>query len=662
MRFRKVIIALLLLVGNILQSQSNPLKPYEVLLDSIDNLQDVNKKSELFVSLFTQLKNEPNNVKKSRLLRKLSNRLYNNGSFEKSYKVSLANLQVSKEAKDTLILSKTYKDIGDYYYKKSVNDSSFYYYQQSLKLLEPESASFVQALIRKAELYRNESHFIEAEKVLVDAIRIAKRNKNYRQLYDAYIVLASTLNSLKDYEEAIKNYDEAFNYLDELKSDDQYPLLVAQTLNNKANVYVEQENYTAAISNYQMALSDEVKKFSDVLYAAILDNLAYAQFLAGGENPEALFLESLAIRNQINNRLGIVVSKKRLGEFYLSNKDTLKSETFLNEASELAEQTNFIRELLEILELKAKAEPKNASAYLNRHIQLKDSLLQVERITREKFAKIELDTEEVITENALLNRRLTIVYISAFSVAGLLFLLYLIFKQRAKNKLLLLEQEQQKSNQEVFELLLEQQQNVDQARRAEKDKIASELHDGIVSEIFGTRLHIMHFFDSIKDKASKEAEPYIHKLCDLENKIRALSHELKSKHQLNLTGFDSILKNLFEEFEFNTSIKIHLHVAAEIHWEEIDYNIKVNLYRIFQESLTNVRKYAEAIQVQIHIQKVANQIAINFKDDGKGFDVQKTNDGIGLKNLKNRISNLKGNVEISSNANGTKLFIEIPLS
>lgn len=662
MRFRKVIIALLLLVGNILQSQSNPLKPYEVLLDSIDNLQDVNKKSELFVSLFTQLKNEPNNVKKSRLLRKLSNRLYNNGSFEKSYKVSLANLQVSKEAKDTLILSKTYKDIGDYYYKKSVNDSSFYYYQQSLKLLEPKSASFVQALIRKAELYRNESHFIEAEKVLVDAIRIAKRNKNYRQLYDAYIVLASTLNSLKDYEEAIKNYDEAFNYLDELKSDDQYPLLVAQTLNNKANVYVEQENYTAAISNYQMALSDEVKKFSDVLYAAILDNLAYAQFLAGGENPEALFLESLAIRNQINNRLGIVVSKKRLGEFYLSNKDTLKSETFLNEASELAEQTNFIRELLEILELKAKAEPQKASQYLNRHIQLKDSLLQVERITREKFAKIELDTEEVITENALLNRRLTIVYISAFSAAGLLFLLYLIFKQRAKNKLLLLEQEQQKSNQEVFELLLEQQQNVDQARRAEKDKIASELHDGIVSEIFGTRLHIMHFFDSIKDKASKEAEPYIHKLCDLENKIRALSHELKSKHQLNLTGFDSILKNLFEEFEFNTSIKIHLHVAAEIHWEEIDYNIKVNLYRIFQESLTNVRKYAEASQVQIHIQKVANQIAINFKDDGKGFDVQKTNDGIGLKNLKNRISNLKGNVEISSNADGTTLFIEIPLS
>ncbi|GGE36349.1 tetratricopeptide repeat-containing sensor histidine kinase [Psychroflexus planctonicus] len=662
MRLKKIIIALLLLVSNTLQSQSNPLKPYEVLLDSIDNLQDVNKKSELFVSLFTQLKNEPDNVKKSRLLRKLSNRLYNNGFYEESYKVSLTNLQVSKEAKDTLILSKTYKDIGDYYYKKSVNDSSFYYYQQSLKFLKPESASFVQALISKAELYKNESHFIEAEKVLVDAIRIAKRNKNYRQLYDAYIVLAITLNSLKDYDEAIKNYDEAFNYLDELKSDDQYPLLVAQTLNNKANVYVEQENYTAAISNYQMALSDEVKKFSDVLYAAVLDNLAYAQFLAGGENPEALFLESLAIRNQINNRLGVVVSKKRLGEFYLSNKDTLKSETFLNEASELAEQTNFIRELLEILELKAKAEPQKASQYLNRHIQLKDSLLQVERITREKFAKIELDTEEVITENALLNRRLTIVYISAFSAAGLLFLLYLIFKQRAKNKLLLLEQEQQKSNQEVFELLLEQQQNVDQARRAEKDKIASELHDGIVSEIFGTRLHIMHFFDSIKDKASKEAEPYIHKLSDLENKIRTLSHELKSKHQLNLTGFDSILKNLFEEFEFNTSIKIHLHVAAEIHWEEIDYNIKVNLYRIFQESLTNVRKYAEASQVQIHIQKVANQIAINFKDDGKGFDVQKTNDGIGLKNLKNRISNLKGNVEISSNADGTTLFIEIPLS
>ncbi len=655
---KAILLSLLLLSSFNLFSQINQ-KVFESQIDSVDNL-NLENRVEGLKYLFEELKDNSKTVETSKNLRRLSNRLYNVGEIESSYQINTYNVKVSKNVGDTITLAKNYKDLGDYFYLYSVNDSAFYYYQQALNYLKPDHKSYVQALIKKAELYKNENHFIEAEKVLVDAIRLAKRNNNIRQLYDAHVVLAITQNRLNNFDDALKSYEVAFSYLNDLSYDSQYKLLIAQTLNNEANVYVELKDFNKAIDNYNEALSLNVKKESDVLYAAILDNLAYAQFLANQGNPEPLFKESLSIRLAINNKLGIVVSKKRLGELYLHQKDTLLANQYLNEAYLLAKQTDFIKEMLDILQLKAKAKPINAGEYLRKHIQLKDSLLQVERITRDKFAKIELDTEEVINRNVQLNKKLSNFYVIALIAFVVLLLLYLFFKQRSKNKLLLLEKEQQQSNQEVVQLLLTQQQNVDQARRAEKDKLASELHDGIVSELFGTRIHIMHYCNDEDAKVAKEMFPYVDKLADLENKIRSLSHDLKSEHQFNSTGFDAILQNLFDEFEQLTHVKIKYSLASNIHWEELDFNIKINLYRIFQEALTNIRKYAKAKQVYIEVLKKDNKIEFSIKDDGIGFNTQKTSDGIGIKNLKFRMHNLNGTLKISSSSEGTQIQGTIP--
>ena len=88
----------------------------------------------------------------------------------------------------------------------------------------------------------------------------------------------------------------------------------------------------------------------------------------------------------------------------------------------------------------------------------------------------------------------------------------------------------------------------------------------------------------------------------------------------------------------------------------------MHLYRIFQESLQNIHKYANAKNIDATITKRDNQIYVVIKDDGVGFDVKKTREGIGLKNMQSRIRTVQGNIEVqSSKGKGTQINLVIPL-
>src|SRR5690606_7976053 len=101
----------------------------------------------------------------------------------------------------------------------------------------------------------------------------------------------------------------------------------------------------------------------------------------------------------------------------------------------------------------------------------------------------------------LIEQRKTLIYIAlaALLVAALIFIIRI---QSAKNRELRLVQEQQKANEEIFHLMISQQDKVEEERQKEKKRIAQELHDGVLGKLFGTRMNLGILNDSRNDNTT----------------------------------------------------------------------------------------------------------------------------------------------------------------
>jgi signal transduction histidine kinase len=100
----------------------------------------------------------------------------------------------------------------------------------------------------------------------------------------------------------------------------------------------------------------------------------------------------------------------------------------------------------------------------------------------------------------------------------------------------------------------------------------------------------------------------------------------------------------------------------DIEWEKIDNNIKINLYRILQESLQNINKYANAKNIKVEIKKTERKLKLIVSDDGIGFSVKKKSKGIGLQNILSRTEASQGTLDVKSKpGKGTTITITVPI-
>jgi len=241
-------------------------------------------------------------------------------------------------------------------------------------------------------------------------------------------------------------------------------------------------------------------------------------------------------------------------------------------------------------------------------------------------------------------------------------LLFVIKNQRSKTKELMLKQAQQKANEDIYNLMLYQQNKIEEGRVNEKIRIAQELHDGILGRLFGARLNL----DSLNKRQDEEAiasrNNYLVELKNIEQDIREISHDLnREKHALN-NNFIEIINSLIEQQETVSQAKVSFVVDMEIEWEKIENYIKINLYRILQEALLNINKYAQAENVRIEILKQEKTLKLTVTDDGIGFSVNKKSKGIGLQNMLSRAKACEAAFDIKSKiGKGTTITVAFPL-
>lgn len=596
---------------------------------------------------------------------KVANRYYNINNWKEFDNAVHLVLNLSEKAGDTLNTIKAYTYLGDYYESQGILDSSFQFYKKAENMYKDKSDNFNlgKTLINKANLQYKAGDFSGSATTVFRVLRIIRGEKQTNNiLYDAYNLLGIIYGELGEYENAITYHNKAL-----LISDDQIIPKVFQaratSYNNIGFLYLSSQKYLLAKEYFQKGLKQEnlfIQKPS--VYGMLLDNLAFSKFkLNETDGLPQLFYQSLKLRDSLKLNAGIFINKIHLSEYFAAKNDTFKALQYSKEALLLSKATNNPRDVLVALKQLAVIEPEKAAIYTKKYIQLNENLQKSERNMGDKFSRIEYETDQIKDENADLetkNRNLLFGF-SAFAILGLF--LYILKAQQTKNRELLFEQEQQKVNEEIYNLMISQQNTIETNRVKEKKRVAQELHDGVLGRMFGVRMNLDGLNKFNDEPAIKQRISYLSELKNIEQDIREISHDLNREKSELINNFVAIVDNLLEDQKKTFKPKLLATIDRTIKWELITNSVKINLYRIIQESLQNINKYAEANSIKIEIKKRDGDLFLTITDDGKGFDVKKSKKGIGLQNIQSRTTECNGTIDIQSKkGNGTIITIAVP--
>jgi two-component system NarL family sensor kinase len=231
-------------------------------------------------------------------------------------------------------------------------------------------------------------------------------------------------------------------------------------------------------------------------------------------------------------------------------------------------------------------------------------------------------------------------------IAGSLFLLLILlifivffvkqYIQNVRNS----ERETRILQQEHSDQLL---RNSIETQEKEQERFAADLHDGLITEL---NIFLLSNSRELKDPAVDVIQKCI-------NTAREISHNL-SPPLIN----DSNLIDLVEELSLSVEQKIKITLFVKDYVPiQFSLNSKMQLYRIFQELINNIIKHANSESANILIRNTSAYFCFKISDNGVGFDMDQSEQGIGLNNIKTRVQVLGGICKFKSVLNHGTTFI-----
>ncbi len=593
------------------------------------------------------------------LILEVANNYYNIIRFEKYYKLTNKLYHLSIEKKDTILMARTLYYLGDYYNNKSVYDSAFSYYNKSEKLYKIKKDTLMLGTISflKGGVIYNTGNFAESETEAVKAMQLLSKTENTNLIYHCYNLIALSLKGLNDYKKSLDYFNLALRELNkENFSKEEIIVYKATNFNNIGRVYEKMGNYSEAVLFYNKGLQvKDLKKQSPREYTMLLDNLAYSKMKSEDfKDVLNLLNESSKLSDSLDRKQTIASNKINYGEYFFLKKDTLKGLAYTKEGLALARKIKNNDLTLQSLKLLSDNDIKNRKFYTDLYIKVSDSMQTVERITRNKFARIAYETDQVEEKNEVLSKRNTYIIIGSAIILFLLGGFFVIYRLKARNKELLFIKEQQEANEKIYQLMLRQQSETEHARNEERNRIAMELHDGIVNSIFTTRFNLIQLEPGALDKKQQ----LVKELERAENEIRRVSHDLKQNLLFEDQTVPEMITNLVTSQQNQYNTKFDVSIDKYIDWTSVSSNAKIQVYRIIQEALQNSNKYSKAENCCVFLLKTGDKITIRIWDNGIGFNPEKSKPGIGLKNIKERAKAINGIMNITSAiGNGTTIEI-----
>lgn len=200
----------------------------------------------------------------------------------------------------------------------------------------------------------------------------------------------------------------------------------------------------------------------------------------------------------------------------------------------------------------------------------------------------------------------------------------------------------------------------------ERRNIAKEMHDGVNGMIMGAKLNASAISQRLKktsttesiDKATSDLEKLVVRLDDIYSKARQVVKRLRPE-AIDALGLQQAIEALLDDYNNSMSdCKIEYSITQKVN--KLPENVRICIYRILQESLTNIVKHANATLIDIRISLDDNNVVLNVRDNGVGFKSGHT-DGIGLISMRERALYVNGEFNIeSAKGEGTNITVTIP--
>jgi len=647
-------------------NDANPSYNIDTVLDKTYYTLPEAKKRNYLDSVQKEIQSVTNDSLKIQLQYKVAAEYYYLKDNKNSFKLSKQIYKLAEKRKDSFNMGRALYYMGDCF-EDFQKDSAYYYYKESEKIfrLLNNNDRTAKTLFNKAHLLFSEGNYIESEVEVIKALQKLEGIENYELIFKCYNLQSAIHIELEEFDNALKYLKLSQNALKKLRnsvgnSNDyfDYDIITKMAL---CNVYDKKSQYHKSIEELEKILTPNLETDYPKLYASVIGNLAYSKMKNGNLTEAKKYLtEAIALAQQNNDQKSYLYKTIYFGEYYLLQKDTATSNRYFKEALDLAQKLKSGKEVLKTLHFLAVSDKPRANYYKDEYVKVSDSIVRQQRISRDKFARIEYETSKVESTNKTLNDK-NLFLIVVITLAVIIFLIIIIVKNKiAQKKEAELMAQKKAADDELFNLISDFQVQLVKTREKEQNRISKELHDGIMNQIYGVRLNL-GFLNNLDDPQSKEKRlHYVGELQRIEKEVRELSHGLHAETDFTQADFGFLLQALVaSNNEFSTT-NFTLTVSEKIDWSAFSSVVKINLYRIIQELFLNVNKYAQATQCSLNINLNDKVLVTEIADNGIGFDVSKTAEGIGLSNIKSRANAINAILDITSKPNqGTKITLSL---
>jgi signal transduction histidine kinase len=529
-----------------------------------------------------------------------------------------------------------------------------------------------------ANLYNDNGHYEEALEMHYRGLSETTDTKMHARLL---INISALYTDLKDYDKAMVHLDKVINLV---KGPDQlYWTTLAHA--NKGNIYNAQGMYSEAIQAFRASYNLAEKMRADKaqpekraaelpdISAVVLNNIADSYLKLGQTDSAQYYIQLIIPDFDLLSSYSRAFISMTLGEIFGRKGNNKLALYYLNQGLHIAERAPYrsmVREALRSLsDLNAKAgNYQEAWKYQQRYTKVNDSINSIENIHR--LNALERQFENSIRDRKLMENQLLInqqasklkernwlAGILALAIVSLV-LIYIISRKSYRNRQKLLKEQLNNATKDRKIMQIEASMR---GEEKERGRIASDLHDGVVSELLAMKLNLEALQAQNRELAqSIEYRNILYQAEETTQKLRTVAHNLMPA---NLQEYG--LLRTVEAF-INRVNNQQVHITFQ-HFGNVpplnELTAKLILMATL-ELIQNILKHAKATEALVQFVFLDESMTVTVEDNGVGMPTgYRDGSGMGLSNIRNNFGIIQGTLDIqSSEYTGTTMLIEISLN
>ena len=559
-------------------------------------------------------------------------------------------------------------------------DSANLYVDSAFQLVEaPLDTMLLKSLYNtKANIIYQQGNYKEAVSYYLKALKLFDGNQNLSKSETR--ARAAILKNIAAVYYFIDNFDLALDYLAKAEKErlklNSTPADFVGIYNIRGLIFYEKDQYDSALYSFSKGLSflknDTTKSNTKGHEVNFTNNmgLVYSD-LNRPEKAIAYYLKGLRYYEEKKEYVNLTWSYIHLANEYIKLKQRDESRHYLQMADKTAQISSSLESQKDIayayLQFYIQFDQKEAiSKSLDDYLSIRDSIvdLKIEKNTQEIEAKYQVEkhaadlalSKENSSRLSAENKAQRLFLIVAIGLVVLLCLIfffsYRAYQQRKKIDRIELKIKDTKldelmSNYEsaAFAAMLEGQEK-------ERNRIAQDLHDRLGGTLAALKL-------ALRRPENKVSPDDLSIVDEAVGEVRAIAHNLSSG-LLEKYGLNEALQQLFQSIERSGGMKFKMYLHPAV--SKLGQNVALEFYRMVQEMVSNTIKHANATEINLQTNMTDTTFNLIFEDNGKGFDPNKVEDGLGLINLKKRAEKIGADLNIDSKiGRGTIVIIDLNL-